>query len=145
MSDTRQLLTGVSVVAIGDRALMIEGPPGSGKSSLALALIDRGAILIGDDGVSLLREGDRLIAAPPPSVSGVIEIRNVGLVEMAVAPPTPLALLLSLERDAERLPEHAARRDIAGGSVPALGFTPGTIAPAMRAEAAMREHGLIFD
>ncbi|HQA17982.1 MAG TPA: serine kinase, partial [Novosphingobium sp.] len=39
-------------VAIKGRALLIEGPPGSGKSSMALALIDRGAALIGDDGVT---------------------------------------------------------------------------------------------
>src|SRR3546814_11755709 len=44
-----------SAVAIGGRAVLIIGPPGSGKTSLALALIDRGATLIGDDGVALAR------------------------------------------------------------------------------------------
>lgn len=34
-------------VAIGGRGVLIEGLPGSGKSSLALALIDRGAQLVG--------------------------------------------------------------------------------------------------
>ncbi|MFM5886059.1 MAG: HPr kinase/phosphorylase, partial [Novosphingobium sp.] len=42
-----------TAVAIGGRGVLIEGAPGSGKSSLALALIDRGAALIGDDGVAL--------------------------------------------------------------------------------------------
>ena len=46
-----------SAVAINGRALLIEGEPGAGKSSLALALIDRGAQLIGDDGVALRRVG----------------------------------------------------------------------------------------
>ena len=53
-------------VAIGGRAVLIEGEPGSGKSSLALALIDRGAALIGDDGVRLELRGNRLYASPPP-------------------------------------------------------------------------------
>ena len=58
-------------VAIEGRGLMIEGSPGSGKSSLALALIDRGAMLIGDDGVLLEPRGDRLHASPdrPSSAS----------------------------------------------------------------------------
>ena len=47
------VLANVTAVAIGGRALLIDGPPGSGKSSLALALIDRGALLIGDDAVHL--------------------------------------------------------------------------------------------
>lgn len=145
VSDTQKLLLGVSAVAIKGRALMIEGPPGSGKSSLALALIDRGAILIGDDGVRLERENDRVFAAPPPNTSGLIEIRNVGLVEMSVTPPTPVALILALEENAERLPEKPMQREVLGVSIPALGFTPGTIAPAVRAEAALRTHGLVFD
>lgn len=47
-------------IAIGGRALLIEGPPGSGKSSLALSLIDRGAMLIGDDSVLLEARHGRL-------------------------------------------------------------------------------------
>ena len=50
-----------TAVEIGGRALLIEGPPGSGKSSLALALIDRGARLIGDDSVMLEVSGRQLL------------------------------------------------------------------------------------
>ena len=46
-------------VAIKGRGVLIEGAPGSGKSSLALALIDRGAVLVGDDGVTLAAQGGR--------------------------------------------------------------------------------------
>lgn len=139
-----------SAVAIGGRALLIEGPPGSGKSSLALALIDRGAGLIGDDGVTLTRAGtragDALFASPPPHIAGLLEVRGVGLVATDMSPPAPVALILTLGGAAgERLPETPLpTRDLAGVAVPVLAFDPGTIAPAVRAEWALREHGLAF-
>lgn len=131
-----------SAVAIEGRALAIEGPPGSGKSSLALALIGLGAQLIGDDAISLEREGDLLVASAPPNIAGLIEIRGVGLVEMPLAQPCPLALVLTLGTPSERLPEAAALREVMGVPVPCLPFDPGTIAPAQRALWALRVHGL---
>lgn len=136
-----------SAVAIGARALLIEGPPGSGKSSLALSLIDRGAGLIGDDAVTLTAKSGRLIASPPPNITGLLEVRGVGLVQLPVASPAPVALILSLGGPlAGRLPDHPlAARSIAGVAVPVLAFEPGTVAPAPRAEWALRMHGHVFD
>ena len=131
-----------SVVAIDGRALMLDGPPGSGKSSLALALIGCGAQLIGDDGVTLTRDGDTIMASPPPNIAGLLEIRGVGLVEMPLAAPTPLALILTLGEAGARLPKMAGERDVLGLAIPHLAFEPGSIAPAERAEWAMRKHGL---
>lgn len=140
------LVLQATAVAIGGRALLIEGPPGSGKSSLALALIDRGAGLIGDDAVTLAPSAGRLIASPPPNIAGLLEVRGVALVQLAVAGPAPVALILSLgTADPERLPESPLpTRLIAGVAVPLLAFDPGPIAPAPRAEWALRMHGLTF-
>lgn len=132
-----------SSVAIGGRALAIEGPPGSGKSSLALALIDHGARLIGDDAVSLKREGARLIASPPPNIAGLLEVRGVGLVEFEPAAPCPLALVLTLGAECnERLPETVPSRAILGIEIPCLAFEPGMLAAAIRARLALDTHGL---
>nr|WP_285712053.1 HPr kinase/phosphatase C-terminal domain-containing protein [Erythrobacter sp. COR-2] len=135
-----------SAVAIGGRALLIEGPPGSGKSSLALALIDRGAGLIGDDAVTLTPSEGLLIASPPPNIAGLIEVRGVGLARLDVAPPAPVALILTLGGPPPaRLPEAPVlTRNIAGVPVPVLAFDPGPNAPAARAEWALRMHGLVF-
>jgi hypothetical protein len=134
-------------VTIGGRALLIAGPPGSGKSSLALALIDRGAGLIGDDAVSLSRVGTALIASPPPRIAGLIEVRGVGIAALPLAAPAPVALLLELGgAPGERLPQTPlASRLLEGIAVPVLGFDPGDIAPAVRAEWALRLHGLAAD
>jgi len=137
-----ELLIGASAVSIERRALLIEGPPGSGKSSLCLALIARGALLIGDDGVALSRRGERLVAAPPPRARGLLEVHGIGLASMAIAEPAPLALILSLPHAADRMPERAARRDMLGCTVPVLPFAPGDIAPAERALWALQIHGL---
>lgn len=135
-----------SAVVIEGRALLIEGPPGSGKSSLALALSEQGAGLIGDDAVTLAADGDRLIASPPPNIAGLLEVRGVGLARLELAPPAPVALILALggPRPA-RLPDTPLpTRVIAGIAVPVLAFDPGTIAPAPRALWALRLHGLAF-
>lgn len=138
------MLFQASAVAIDGRAVILEGPPGSGKSSLALALIDRGAQLIGDDGVTLAREGDRLLASPPPNIAGLLEIRGVGLVNLPTATGVPVALILALvgEGHAERLPGTLVARDLLGIGIPILPFVPGTTAPAIRTEWALRQHGL---
>ncbi len=139
----------MGAVEIGGRALGIAGPPGVGKSSLALALIDRGARLIGDDGVTLTRgssaTGARLLTGPPPNTAGMIEITGVGIIPLPTAPPAPLALVLDLGAAGERLPEKLAAREWLGTAVPVLPFDPGTIAPAIRAEHALALHGLTFD
>lgn len=147
--NAEQSVQQASAVAIDGRALLIEGPPGAGKSSLALALIDRGAQLIGDDAVTLSRDDTRaeprLLASAPPNIVGLIEVRGVGLARLPVAPPAPVALILTIADDAERLPDAVTMRALLGCAVPNLAFVPGSIAPARRAEIALQMHGLTFD
>ena len=129
-----------SCVALGGRGLLIEGPPGSGKSSLALALIDRGATLVGDDGVLLDVRDGRLWALPPPNIAGLLEIRNVGLVTLP-AEPAPVALVLRLDPAAPRQPEQAEEAVLAGIAVPLVRLWPDAPALPLRAEWALALHG----
>lgn len=130
-----------TAVAIDGRAVLIEGPPGCGKSSLALMLIDRGAELVGDDGVALACVDGRLIAAPPEATAGIVEIRNVGLARF---PPVtaPVALVVRCDDDAPRYVEAADRIEIEGIALPLLPMRLGGAADAIRVEHALRLHGL---
>ncbi len=129
-------------VAIGTRALMIEGPPGAGKSSLALALIDRGALLVGDDSLMLKPREGRLIATPHDSTRGLLEVRNLGLLEFPVCPEAPVALVLALDEDAPRYIEESETVERFGIRLPLIRLWPRSPALPLRAELALKRFGM---
>lgn len=96
-----------STVVIAGRAVAICGPAGSGKSGFALALMGRGALLLADDITWLETKGDSLMAICPPTLSGRIEARGLGILNATPAPSAPLHLIVDLGvPEAERLPER---------------------------------------
>lgn len=120
-------------------AVLIDGQPGSGKSSLALALIDRGAMLVGDDGVTLdLRDGV-LWASPPPNTARLIEIRNVGLASLP-AGLGPVGLVIRLDTAAPRFIDGPGTEEIMGVRVPLVSLYPDAATLPLRAEWAVRMH-----
>ena len=129
-------------VAIGNRAVLIEGPPGSGKSSLALALIDRGAVLVGDDGVSLSARGGHLYASPPPNIAGLLEVRNLGLLPFRTTSNVPVALVIVLDTVAPRYLEAAEAAERKGVPLPLIKLWPSENAPARKVELALERYGL---
>jgi serine kinase of HPr protein (carbohydrate metabolism regulator) len=107
-----------STVASNGRAVLIGGPSGSGKSDLALRLLDRGFTLVSDDQTLLRREGDRLIASPPPNIAGKLEVRGIGIVDIEHSADVPVALLVELTSDIQRLPDDNRERVILGLPLP---------------------------
>ena len=135
------LLRQSTCVAIGARAVLIEGPPGSGKSSLALALIDRGAMLVGDDGVALEVGGGQLFASPPPNTSSMIEVRNLGIIRRPTVGAVPVALVLLLDPEALRFIDAAESIGIAGIFLPLVRLYPASPVLHLRAELALERYG----
>lgn len=99
-----------SCVALGGRGVLLRGRPGSGKSDLALRLIDGGGSLVADDQVVIERRGQKLIARAPAVLQGMIEVRGVGILRLD-ATDAVLDLVVDLAGAAlERLPEPAICR-----------------------------------
>jgi len=98
-----------SAVLVGERGVLIRGPSGSGKSSLLLGLLAGDPAttwLIADDRVILTAAHGRLIAAAPPALAGLMEIRGQGIVRRPFVSPARLDLVVDLMRlaDCERMP-----------------------------------------
>jgi len=101
-----------SAVAVGDDGVLIRGRSGSGKSALVLGLLDRDpdtTRLVADDRVILSRDGDRLVATPPPALAGKLEVRGQGIVHVGYLPTAAITLVVDLlpAEDCPRLPEPA--------------------------------------
>ena len=103
-----------TTVALDGRAVLISGLSGSGKSDLALRLIDRGGVLVSDDYTLLLRRDGRLIARPPANLAGKIEVRGIGILEMEHVADVPVGLIVVIVEAPPRMPGEGRRRRIAG-------------------------------
>jgi serine kinase of HPr protein (carbohydrate metabolism regulator) len=129
-------------VAIEGRAVLIMGASGSGKSDLALRLIDRGAVLVSDDYTVLTASGARLHAAPPTNIAGLLEIRHIGIVNMDYAIDVPIALAIALDEKPERMPDHPAMLEFLGLSVPCVTLAGLEASAPIKAEIALKRFGL---
>ena len=125
-----------TAVAWGPRAVLLLGPPGSGKSDLALRLIDRGWVLVADDQVELTRDGETLRAAAPATIAGLIEARGVGLLQRAAVGGMPVTIAFDLTVTPDRLPEPQARA-IGGIALPCLALAPFEASAPLKVEAAL--------
>jgi HPr kinase/phosphorylase len=131
--EARKLVHG-TCVALGRRAALLRGGSGTGKSDLALrflALPGDGAlrpVLVADDQVMVEANGKgQLLASPPQTIAGKIEIRGLGIVAVPYLPQAELVLVCDLvnDEDVPRMPpEPWERTEIAGRLVPALKLAP---------------------
>lgn len=134
LRETRHATT----VAIGGHAVLIEGPSGSGKSDLALRLIDRGAVLVSDDYTDLAVIDGTLVASAPATIAGRMEVRGIGIVPVAHLPSAPVAMLVSLADREPRLPDPATC-DVLGMAMPHHVLCPFPASAAIKLEWALQQ------
>src|ERR1043166_2842381 len=100
-----------SAARVGARGALIRGPSGSGKSRLAFELISaaggalRFARLVADDRAEIESVAGRLLVRPAPALTGLIELRGLGIRRLPYEPVAVVGLVVDLAaEDAQRLP-----------------------------------------
>ena len=137
-------------LSLGGAGVLLLGKPGSGKSDLALRLIDQAGLgltgrlrvaqLVADDQVAIRKAEGQLIASAPPSLRGKFEIRGLGIAELAVVAEARLRLAVRLTPAAEieRMPDLvAARMEILGVALPLILLDPQSASAPARLRAAL--------
>jgi serine kinase of HPr protein (carbohydrate metabolism regulator) len=131
-----------SCVAVGGQAVLIGGRSGSGKSDLALRLIDRGGTLVSDDYTIVQRVNGRLLAKAPANIQGKMELRGIGILPFETVTDVPVGLFVDLNLEVVRLPEPRQPVAIAGVQVPVIAVNALEPSAPAKVMVALRHFGL---
>lgn len=141
-----------TALVVGETGLLVTGPSGSGKSKLAMDLIQAAAVrgrfaaLVSDDRVGLQVAGKRVLAIAPPPIAGMIELRGSGIMTMTHLPRAVMHVAIAVGRaqDQPRLPPAGARYTPEPGvDLPLFHMVPGHLHDPMDLILAFRQDRLV--
>lgn len=114
-----------SCIELSGAGILLRGPSGSGKSDLALRLIDGGARLVADDRTDLTAEDGRLYASSPATIAGKLEVRGIGIMTLPSVTRTRVGVAVDLvdASSVERLPPRQ-RCAYLGVDLPLIAVAP---------------------
>lgn len=126
-------------VRIDGAGVLLTGRSGSGKSDLALRLLDRGAALVSDDYTIVANRGGRLMGSAPDTIAGKIEVRGIGIVEWPTVAEVEVLLAIILDEPVERMPpDPLDSTAIDGVTIPLLRLSAFEASAPIKAELAAR-------
>ena len=134
---TAPLIHGTCVIVHGHGVLIV-GASGSGKSDLALRLLDRGAELVGDDYLEAHVKDAALYLRPAPKLAGKLEVRHLGICDMPYRPEARIALVIRLDGTPQRLPD-AAYETLLGIDLPRLCLNANEASAPIKVELALNQ------
>jgi serine kinase of HPr protein (carbohydrate metabolism regulator) len=138
-SENAQQMIHATAVAINNQGIIIVGPSGSGKSDLAIRLIDRGARLVSDDQVLTSRQEDFVILNAPASIAGKIELYSVGIFDIPFVSDVRLDMIVQLTDDAERYPMDVQLELLLGMHISSIKLDGRTSSAPIKVEMALQK------
>jgi HPr kinase/phosphorylase len=137
-----RILVHGTAIAVDGRAVLIRGPSGAGKSDLALRCLAVAAgpfaivppLLVADDQVEIMVRDGTLVVCAPATISGLVEVRGIGIVAMPAAPFSRLVLVADIAKSAgiERLPAPSQKLEFCGVWVPQIHIDPWEISAPLK-------------
>ena len=114
-----------SCVCIKNKGILFLGDSGSGKSDISLRLIaDYKATLIGDDRIDIITKGNNIIASAPKNLSGLLEVRGIGIIKVKTKKKNKIDLAVFLTQDKiERMPEPLCY-ELLNKKIPLININP---------------------
>lgn len=144
MSNNTQLHA--TCVAHDGSGVLLRGPSGSGKSDLALRLINAGWNLVADDRVNLRLLDGCIVATAPSELKGLIEVRGIGVLRVNAVKEVPLKVVCELVTPAEveRLPDSTSTK-ILDYSLDSIFIAPFQISAVIKVQLALKvSNGIIM-
>lgn len=128
-----------TTVSLDGAGVILRGPSGSGKSDLAIRLINEGARLVADDQTVLFVEHGRLMAQPPREIEGKMEVRGIGIVRMGSPAISPVAIVIDMADvdDVPRMQEFEPI-ELVGQTVPRIHLCPFEVSATAKVRLALR-------
>jgi HPr kinase/phosphorylase len=126
-------------IALDGQGVLLRGPSGSGKSDMALRLIDAGAELVADDRVDLSMAEGFLTASAPPALRDLLEVRGLGILRFPALTAAPVAVVCNLvaTQDVKRHPEDSCTT-ILGVELPIFALAPFEASAILKVQLALR-------
>ena len=128
-----------SSVAVEDNGILIIGHSGSGKSDLALRLIDSGGTLISDDQTLCLKKQNEIFLFSIEAIYGLLEVRDMGIIKVPYVENVKMKIIVSLvQKKTERLYPKNEKR-LLGLNFPHLELEPNEISAVAKIKLKLNE------